>query len=297
MIGRSVRLQPAGPRFSIERLCGPAALVASDHPAVDTRSRACLQLDAARRSMRASPRAAAAARRGPGRQRVERLLRAHPVQRVRAGTRARGLRARPARSSSIRSWILRVLRRSRPSPASPMRCPLSRAYETARRRAEAVDIERHIIRWDAVRAPGESSRWPSFNPAVRAWLRSRRLTGRRGRGARLAARSARGDSTLIVAPTGSGKTLAAFLWWLIDRLMFGAAGRDRRRRRVVYVSPLKALAVDVERNPGTPLARYRAAPADGRGTPYRAPAHRHPHRRARRRAERAAVSARTRPTS
>ncbi|MGJ6960821.1 ATP-dependent helicase [Streptosporangium sp. G11] len=93
---------------------------------------------------------------------------------------------------------------------------------------------------------------------------------------------ARGDNTLVVAPTGSGKTLAAFLWSL-DRLAAsapgsppaagasgagpagdtggrGGRGRSRkddepvRRCRVLYVSPLKALAVDVERNLRAPLA-------------------------------------------
>ena len=60
-----------------------------------------------------------------------------------------------------------------------------------------------------------------------------------------------GKNTLVVAPTGSGKTLAAFLWAL-DSL---AACADRRPgTRVLYVSPLKALAVDVERNLRTPLA-------------------------------------------
>ncbi|MGP4055305.1 ATP-dependent helicase [Mycobacterium sp. 4D054] len=59
-----------------------------------------------------------------------------------------------------------------------------------------------------------------------------------------------GDNTLVIAPTGSGKTLAAFLW-AIDGL-----ARDpeaTRGTRVLYVSPLKALAVDVERNLRTPL--------------------------------------------
>ncbi|WP_456299854.1 ATP-dependent helicase [Nonomuraea corallina] len=64
---------------------------------------------------------------------------------------------------------------------------------------------------------------------------------------------ARGDNTLVVAPTGSGKTLAAFLWSL-DRL---AAEPPARGTRVVYVSPLKALAVDVERNLRAPLAGLR----------------------------------------
>jgi ATP-dependent helicase Lhr and Lhr-like helicase len=62
-----------------------------------------------------------------------------------------------------------------------------------------------------------------------------------------------GHNTLVIAPTGSGKTLAAFLW-AIDSL--AAAPRDGRvdGTRVLYVSPLKALAVDVERNLRTPLA-------------------------------------------
>ncbi len=58
-----------------------------------------------------------------------------------------------------------------------------------------------------------------------------------------------GRDTLVIAPTGSGKTLAAFLW-AIDSLV-SAHGADTR---VLYISPLKALAVDVERNLRTPLA-------------------------------------------
>src|SRR5437762_2208045 len=68
---------------------------------------------------------------------------------------------------------------------------------------------------------------------------------------------ARGESTLILAPTGSGKTLAAFLWCL-DRLMFTAAPPKSDRCRVLYISPLKALAVDVERNLRAPLAGLRS---------------------------------------
>ncbi len=68
---------------------------------------------------------------------------------------------------------------------------------------------------------------------------------------------ARGENTLVVAPTGSGKTLAAFLWSL-DRLATSPGVTDPMRRcRVVYVSPLKALAVDVERNLRAPLAGLR----------------------------------------
>src|SRR5580700_4110948 len=63
---------------------------------------------------------------------------------------------------------------------------------------------------------------------------------------------ARGESTLILAPTGTGKTLTAFLW-CIDKLMMRTAPEAERGCRVVYVSPLKALAVDVERNLRSPL--------------------------------------------
>lgn len=59
-----------------------------------------------------------------------------------------------------------------------------------------------------------------------------------------------GDNTLVIAPTGSGKTLAAFLW-AIDGLV--REPQTERGTRVLYVSPLKALAVDVERNLRTPL--------------------------------------------
>ncbi len=62
-----------------------------------------------------------------------------------------------------------------------------------------------------------------------------------------------GRHALVVAPTGSGKTLAAFLW-SIDRLAAEPPADDpRRRTRVLYISPLKALGVDVERNLRSPL--------------------------------------------
>ena len=61
-----------------------------------------------------------------------------------------------------------------------------------------------------------------------------------------------GDNTLVIAPTGSGKTLAAFLW-AIDRLASSEPRPATAGTRVLYVSPLKALAVDVERNLRTPL--------------------------------------------
>ncbi|MGR6965505.1 ATP-dependent helicase [Geodermatophilus sp. URMC 61] len=70
-----------------------------------------------------------------------------------------------------------------------------------------------------------------------------------------------GGHALVVAPTGSGKTLAAFLWSL-DRLASTPPPADEQARcRVLYVSPLKALAVDVERNLRAPLAGIGQAAA------------------------------------
>ena len=74
-----------------------------------------------------------------------------------------------------------------------------------------------------------------------------------------------GDNTLVIAPTGSGKTLAAFLW-AIDRLASSEPRPARAGTRVLYVSPLKALAVDVERNLRTPLTGIGRV-AERRGVP------------------------------
>ena len=66
-----------------------------------------------------------------------------------------------------------------------------------------------------------------------------------------------GDHTLVLAPTGSGKTLAAFLLAL-DRVMTRPPrDDDQRRTRVLYISPLRALAVDVEKNLQSPLRGYK----------------------------------------
>ncbi len=62
-----------------------------------------------------------------------------------------------------------------------------------------------------------------------------------------------GKHVLLSAPTGSGKTLAAFLWAL-DKLATSPTPADEKQRcRVLYVSPLKALTYDVERNLRAPL--------------------------------------------
>ena len=69
---------------------------------------------------------------------------------------------------------------------------------------------------------------------------------------------ASGSHTLILAPTGSGKTLAAFLW-AVDRLASDPVPPPKERLRVLYVSPLKALAVDVQKNLRAPLVGIRLA--------------------------------------
>jgi ATP-dependent helicase Lhr and Lhr-like helicase len=108
----------------------------------------------------------------------------------------------------------------------------------------------------------------TFHPAVREWFASA-FEAPTPAQARAWPAIARGESTLLLAPTGSGKTLAAFLA-CIDRLMFRPEPEKRARLRVLYVSPLKALAVDVERNLRAPLAGI-AQVAAARGDAHRVP--------------------------
>ncbi|GIU96879.1 MAG: DEAD/DEAH box helicase [Actinomycetota bacterium] len=102
-----------------------------------------------------------------------------------------------------------------------------------------------------------------FSPAVRSWFEA-------SFGTPTPAQTkgwppiARGEHTLVLAPTGSGKTLAAFLW-AIDRLA-SSARPERLGTRVVYVSPLRALAADVERNLRAPLVGIERA-AERLGAP------------------------------
>src|SRR5262245_30749663 len=75
-----------------------------------------------------------------------------------------------------------------------------------------------------------------------------------------------GRNVLIAAPTGSGKTLAAFLAAIDDLVRQGVAGTLPDETQVVYVSPLKALSNDINRNLEVPLAGIRAA-LQARGLP------------------------------
>src|ERR1044072_711093 len=87
----------------------------------------------------------------------------------------------------------------------------------------------------------------SFTPQVREWF-LRSFEGPTAAQEQAWPAIARGENVLLSAPTGSGKTLAAFLWAL-DRLV----AEPGEGTRLVYVSPLKALSYDIERNLRAPL--------------------------------------------
>src|SRR5262245_22400726 len=92
----------------------------------------------------------------------------------------------------------------------------------------------------------------SFHEPVRRWFRE--ALGRPTRVQREGWKPiVAGRSALLLAPTGSGKTLAAFLA-ASDGLLFSDEPAKHERLRVIYVSPLKALASDVEKNLRAPIA-------------------------------------------
>src|SRR5262245_64702659 len=95
-----------------------------------------------------------------------------------------------------------------------------------------------------------------FHPAVAAWFESNFA----------AATAAQRDAwplikaqrhTLIAAPTGSGKTFAAFMAAIDDLVRLGLEGELKDETHVVYVSPLKALSNDIQRNLQAPLSGIR----------------------------------------
>ena len=107
--------------------------------------------------------------------------------------------------------------------------------------------------------------WKSFSQATRTWFFDAFPAGPTAVQERAWAAIGRGENALVIAPTGSGKTLAAFLS-AIDRLGRLDTGEAETRERpepaggvrVVYISPLKALGADVERNLRRPLAGIAA---------------------------------------
>jgi ATP-dependent helicase Lhr and Lhr-like helicase len=98
----------------------------------------------------------------------------------------------------------------------------------------------------------------AFSPATRQWFAGAFAAPTKAQSGAWQAAAA-GEHALVIAPTGSGKTLSAFLWAL-DQLASAPPPEDPKLRcRVLYISPLKALAVDVERNLRAPLAGIRQA--------------------------------------
>src|SRR6202163_2231798 len=107
------------------------------------------------------------------------------------------------------------------------------------------------------------SEMTAFHPAVRTWFERRFPEGPTPAQSEGWPEIAAGRNTLIAAPTGSGKTLAGFLV-CIDAL-YRAADRGEvveGATQVVYVSPLKALAVDVQQHLETPLREIAAIAAE-----------------------------------
>src|SRR5215468_8493999 len=126
----------------------------------------------------------------------------------------------------------------------------TRTRSTAPARAAARDSAR------AAGAPAGADPLAGFSALTREWFTGA-FTEPTPAQAGAWSSIAGGDNTLVIAPTGSGKTLAAFLWAL-DRLASSPAPANPKLRcRVLYISPLKALAVDIERNLRAPLAGIR----------------------------------------
>src|SRR3977135_309403 len=96
----------------------------------------------------------------------------------------------------------------------------------------------------------------SFHPAVAAWF-DRTFAAPTTAQAQAWSAIQAGQHVLIAAPTGSGKTLAAFLAAIDALVRQGLAGALKDETQVVYVSPLKALSNDIQRNLEAPLTGIR----------------------------------------
>ena len=108
---------------------------------------------------------------------------------------------------------------------------------------------------------------PRFHPIVRKWFKetfSKPSDPQRQGWPAIAS----GEHTLILAPTGTGKTLAAFLWELNELISRGVKEPLPNAVHLLYISPLKALNNDIQRNLDRPLAELKQRFADeGRNFP------------------------------
>src|SRR5688572_30726194 len=110
---------------------------------------------------------------------------------------------------------------------------------------------------DAAGEPTSAACLASFHPTVAAWFQERIGTPTAPQ-ARAWPAIRRGEHVLVAAPTGSGKTLAAFLAALDELLQEGTESGLSDATRVLYVSPLRALSNDVQKNLAAPLEELRA---------------------------------------
>ncbi|WP_462187610.1 DEAD/DEAH box helicase, partial [Frankia sp. CcWB2] len=117
---------------------------------------------------------------------------------------------------------------------------------------------RRLVNVPSFASPDPPDPLTAFSAPTRSWFGAAFTAATPAqRGAWEAIRT--GGNALVVAPTGSGKTLATFLWSLDTLARSAPPAEPTRRCRVLYVSPLKALAIDVERNLRAPLAGIRSA--------------------------------------
>jgi ATP-dependent helicase Lhr and Lhr-like helicase len=103
-------------------------------------------------------------------------------------------------------------------------------------------------------APSQAKEMPVLPPKFQSWFASRGWSPRAHQLAVLD-HAARGESALLISPTGGGKTLAGFLPSLIEL----SEAHDRNGIHTLYISPLKALAVDIARNLEAPVAEMKLA--------------------------------------
>ena len=97
-----------------------------------------------------------------------------------------------------------------------------------------------------------------FHPAVAAWF-AKSFAAPTPAQAKAWPAIQSGRDVLIAAPTGSGKTLAAFLAAINELVQQGVAGELKDETQVVYISPLKALSNDVQRNLEAPSSSLESA--------------------------------------